>query len=117
MIIKNIIILFILQVILLFIPAILNSIVVRIICWIMNMVLTFLIIKGIEKKYYKKYDKLSSLLYNICPLLGVSIFFIAIYQLLKLEVIMYLIKYYIPLFIGVYVINLIYVLIRNIKHS
>lgn len=117
MIIKSIIILFILQVILLFIPAIINNGVVNIICWIINMFLTFLIIKGIEKKYYKKYDKLASLLYNICPLLGVSIIFIVIYQLKKLEVIMYLIKYYIPLFIGVYVINIIYVILKKIKHS
>lgn len=117
MIIKSIIVLFFLQVILLFIPTIINKSIISIICFVINMTLTFLIIKGIEKKYYKKYDRLTSMLYNLCPLLGISIIFSVIYQLFKLDVIMYLIKYYIPLFIGVYVINFIYLIFKKKKHS
>ncbi len=117
MIIKNIIVLFVLQIILLFMPAFINYSVVNIIFWLINIIFTFMIIKDVEKKYYKRYDKLSSMLYNLCPLLGVSIIFIIMYTLFKGEVILYLIKYYIPLYIGVYIVNIGYLIYKKLRHS
>lgn len=116
-IVKNIIVLFILQIVLLTIPAFFSNAIGNIICFTINMFLTFIIIKDIEKKYYKKYDQLSSMLYNICPLLGVTGIFVIIYKLFKREVILYLIKYYIPLYIGVYIVNIGYLIYKKIRHS
>lgn len=111
MIIKSIVVLFIVQAILLIVPTLFHNMIINLICLAINMILTFIIIKGIEKKYYKKYDRLASMLYNLCPLLGVSIIFIVIYQLSKQEAIKYLLEYYIPLFIGIYLINIMYLVI------
>ncbi len=115
MLVKNIISLFILQVILLAVPIFNSSIVGNITCFIINVLGTFIIIKLVEKEYYKKYNKINSLLYNVCPLLGVSIIFIIIYKIFKLEVLYYLTKYYISLFVGVYLVNVIYVITEYIK--
>lgn len=115
MFIRNIISLFILQVILLAVPIFNSSIVVNITCFIINVLGTFLIIKLVEKQYYKKYNKINSLLYNLCPLLGVSIIFIIVYRICKLEMLDYLMKYYICLFLSVYLFNIVYIIEEYLK--
>ena len=83
----------------------------------MNAVLCWYYIKQIEKMYYKKYDKLSSMLYNICPLIGVSLMLGLSYYITKEESIIYLLEYYLQLFIAIYLINLVYVIIKNINNK
>ena len=87
------------------------------ICFTMNAVLCWYYIKQIEKMYYKKYDKLSSMLYNICPLIGVSLMLGLSYYITKEESIIYLLEYYLQLFIAIYLINLVYVIIKNINNK
>lgn len=82
----------------------------------LNAVLSWYYIKEIEKLYYKKYDKLSSMLYNVCPLIGVILLSIVSYSVLKLESSYILIGYYVPLYIAIYLINLIYVIVKNINN-
>ena len=83
----------------------------------LNAVLSWYYIKEIEKLYYKKYDKLSSMLYNVCPLIGVILLSIVSYSILKLESSYILIGYYVPLYIAIYLINLIYVIVKNINNK
>ena len=50
-----------------------------------NVLVTWFALKQIEMLYYKKYDKLSSMLYNICPLIGVSILLAIIYFITRFD--------------------------------
>ncbi|HPZ23478.1 MAG TPA: hypothetical protein PLC25_01375 [Bacilli bacterium] len=77
-----------------------------------NVLVTWFALKQIEMLYYKKYDKLSSMLYNICPLIGVSILLAIIYFITRFDYVIILLKYYVPLFMCVYVINLIYIIYK-----
>jgi hypothetical protein len=109
--------LFLVQVFLLILPIIIDNIsYITYISFIINAFISWYIIKQIEKIYYKKYNKWSSMLYNICPLLDVTVSLSILYYIYKSDNILFLMKYYIPLFIVIYIINLIYVLI-NIKHK
>ena len=81
-----------------------------------NAILSWYIIKQVEMLYYKKYNKLSSMLYNICPLIGICLLLGISYYLYKSDSILFLIKYYIPLFITIYFINFIYIIFK-IKHK
>lgn len=116
LILRYVVLLFLLELISLYI-LVLNNVIVNIISLIINVICTFIIIKRIEKRYYKKFNKLSSLLYNLCPLLGVSILFIIINYLFPIPAISYLKMYYITVFILAYLINIIYIIICNFKHS
>ncbi len=86
------------------------------ICFTINAVLCWYYIKQIEKLYYTRYDKLSSMLYNICPLIGICLLLSISYYLYKSDSILFLIKYYIPLFVTIYFINFIYIIFK-IKHK
>ena len=83
----------------------------------LNVVLSWYYIKQIEKLYYKKYDKLASMLYNVCPLIGISLLTGITYYFTKLDSVLFLVKYYIPLYIAIYLINLIYIIIKNINNK
>jgi hypothetical protein len=87
------------------------------ICFTINAVLCWYYIKQIEKLYYTRYDKLSSMLYNICPLIGISLLLGLSYYITKEESILFLLEYYLQLFITIYLINLIYVIIKNINNK
>ncbi len=109
--------LFLVQVFLLILPIIIDNIsYITYISFIINAFISWYIIKQIEKIYYKKYNKWSSMLYNICPLLDITVSLSILYYIYKSDSILFLMKYYIPLFIVIYIINLIYVLV-NIKHK
>lgn len=82
-----------------------------------NSIITFYIIKSVEKIYYKKYNKLNSLLYNLCPLIGVSIMFIILSNVFNNMLINYLRNYYIITYILAYIINAIYLIISKLRHS
>ena len=87
------------------------------ICFFFFFLLCWYYIKQIEKLYYKKYDKLSSMLYNICPLIGISLLLGLSYYITKEESILFLLEYYLQLFITIYLINLIYVIVKNINNK
>lgn len=91
--------------------------IVNVSMFLINAFLSFIIIKRIEKRYYQKYRQLASALYNLCPLLGVSIFLLVLNYFWKEVFIHYLMNYYITLFIVIYIINLIYLLIWRVKRS
>lgn len=84
---------------------------------IINALLTFVIIKMVEKKYYKKYNELNSLLYNICPLLGILLIFFFVEKIYSSDSILFLKNYYIITFLLYYIINAIYLIICKLKHS
>jgi hypothetical protein len=99
-----------LQVLFFVLPYIYSGSFIRGACFTLNIMFTFVVIKRLEKVYYKnKSKKLISLLYMICPLIGVSILSYISYVLTK--DLLY-VKYYIPMFIGIYIVNIIY-LIKN----
>ena len=108
----------IVQILLVLLPMIIENNIPYIteILFIINAIICWYIIKQVEMLYYKKYNKLSSMLYNICPLIGICLLFGISYYFTKSEDILLLMKYYIPLFVVIYFINLIYVLIK-IKHK
>ena len=83
----------------------------------LNAVLCWYYIKQIEMLYYKNYDKLSSMLYNICPLIGICLMLGATYYITKEESVLFLLEYYLQLFITIYLINLIYIIIKNINNK
>jgi len=118
-IIKYIFLLLITEIILFVIPLMIYNIPTYIvnIFFSMNAIISWYYIKQIEKLYYKKYNKLSSMLYNICPLIGISLLLGITYYIFKLDSILFLIQYYIPLYITIYLINLIYIIIKNINNK
>ena len=81
-----------------------------------NGVLSLLVIKEVEKMYYKKYNTWSSLLYMICPLLGMVLLYIINAVFIKNEAFLEVSLYYVVLFTVVYLFNFIYILIKG-KHK
>ncbi len=81
-----------------------------------NGVLSLLVIKEVEKMYYKKYNTWSSLLYMICPLLGMALLYIINAIFIKNEAFFEVSLYYVVLFTVVYLFNFIYLLIKG-KHK
>ncbi len=83
---------------------------------LINAFVSWYIIKNVEKLYYKRYQTFHSLLYMICPLIGEIVVFGVLYIIFKLPSVFFLLKYYLVLYILVYIINIIYVIInRNEK--
>ena len=81
--------------------------------FLLNTVCAWFFIKNIEKMYYPKYDKLSSMLYNICPFIGVILLYLFDKYILKSEMsVMFL--YFVYLFLSVYIFNGLYVLFKII---
>ena len=74
---------------------------------VLNCVISWLLIKKVEKGYYSKYNKLSSMLYMLCPIIGVSLLVIVFYLIYKEAFIM---NYYLILMSSIYCINGIYVM-------
>lgn len=79
-----------------------------------NVVITLMAIKNIEKIYYSKYKEFSSLLYMACPLVGVGGILYIIYLVTESDAIYFLMTYYIPLFICIYILNFTYILYKYI---
>lgn len=73
----------------------------------LNIFLTWLTIKKVEKGYYKNYNKVMSMLYMICPVIGISLTMYVIY-LFTHE--LFLCKYYVTLIVGVYLLNTLYII-------
>ena len=73
----------------------------------LNIVFTWKFIKKIEMGYYNKYNRFNSMLYMICPVIGISLTMYVIY-LLTHE--LFLCKYYITLIVGVYILNTLYII-------
>lgn len=84
---------------------------------IFNSIITFYMIKCIEKMYYKKYNRINSLLYNLCPLIGISLIFLLLSSLIKYDFIIFLRDYYICVFLIYYMINALYIIISKFEHS
>ena len=81
--------------------------------FLINTVCVWFFIKNIEKLYYPKYDKLSSMLYNLCPFIGVVILYLIAKYILKSEITgMFL--YFVYLFLSVYIFNGLYILFKTI---
>lgn len=81
--------------------------------FLLNTLCTWFFIKNIEKMYYPKYDKLSSMLYNICPFIGVVILYLIAKYIFKSEITgMFL--YFVYLFLSVYIFNGLYILFKTI---
>lgn len=112
LVIKNSILLLLTQILLFIIPGLYLCKEVSYIGFILNIIVTWIIIKNVEKKYYKNYYKSWSLLYMICPVIGVLLLSYIIYLTTKET---FLINYYIALIIGVYILNIIYIIYRKIK--
>ena len=83
-------------------------------CFLLNMICTWYIIKNIEKGYYKNYNKINSMLYMSCPLIGISIVTYIFYRITHIEVVF---NYYISLFIGIFIVNIIYILIKYARNK
>lgn len=81
-----------------------------------NALLSWFVIKKVEKMYYKKYNTLSSLLYNICPLIGITILYIINAVFIKSEALFDLTIYYVLIFIVIYILNFVYIL-NCLKHK
>ncbi len=82
-----------------------------------NVVITLMAIKNIEKIYYSRYKKFSSLLYMACPFVGVGGILYIIYLITSSEAIYFLMTYYIPLFMCIYILNFIYILYNYITNG
>ena len=78
-----------------------------------NSFLSWLILKQIEKMYYKKYDRWMSMLYNICPLIGIIVVFGGIYYINQSKACLLLLYYYIPIFVLIYLMNFSYIIIKR----
>lgn len=113
-ILKNVIYLIVSQVVLLSSLMITNKF-VSLLMFIVNAFVTWGIIKRVEKRYYKKYNHFASMLYNICPLIGVSIILYLLSISLELDSIWYLFKYYLGVFLVGYIFNSIYVLVMTLR--
>ena len=97
-----------LQVLFFVLPYIASGLFIQGACFSLNVILTFIVIKKIEKEYYKnKSKKLISLLYMVCPLIGMSILSYISYLILKDLI---FVKYYIPMFIAIYILNILYLI-------
>ena len=118
-IIKYIFLLLITEVALFVVPTLMYDVFVDLsnILFSLNAVLCWYYIKQIEKLYYKRYDKLPSMLYNICPLVGIILLFELSYFITRADSILFLMEYYLQLFISIYMINLIYIIIKNINNK
>lgn len=81
--------------------------------FLINTVCAWFFIKNIEKLYYPKYDKLSSMLYNICPFIGVVILYLIAKYILKSEI-TGIFLYFVYLFLSVYIFNGLYILFKTI---
>lgn len=84
---------------------------------ILNSLVTWYCIKKVERLYYHKYNKASSLLYNACPLIGVALVFLIIYKISNNSGILYLAYYYVSLFSIIFFINFVYISINIIKNN
>lgn len=113
--IKYIVVLAVLEIIYLVIPNIIEISFIAHTMFILNIISTWFIIKQIEKKYYQKYNKISSMLYNLCPILGITLLLLIVYYFSKLEAYLYLLIYYLVLFSGVLCLNLIYIIANRNK--
>ena len=82
--------------------------------FIVNVILSWILIKRVEKMYYPKYNKINSMLYMICPVIGVSLISFIIYLITKETFIM---RYYIILVSAIYGANLVYILYNYIKNK
>ncbi len=90
-----------------------ESKIVSIILFIINIIYTWVLIKSIEKKYYSKYDKFSSMLYNICPLIGVVILYLLDKYIFRSDLsLMFL--FFVYIFLGEYILNVIYILSKRL---
>lgn len=84
---------------------------------LINVFLSFAIIKHVEKLYYKKYNTFYSMLYMSCPLIGIVLVFGSLSIILKLHSINFLFRYYLMVYICVYIIDFFYVIFKMIFGS
>ena len=112
LVIKSTLMLLLTQIILFIIPTFIDNVLINNISFSLNVIVTWLIIKSVEKKYYKNYDKYWSMLYMLCPLIGI-ILITTIFQLIGID--SAILTYYTALIISVYFANIIYIFIRKIR--
>ena len=111
-IIMTIIKIFIVQILFFLLPLYTNNLFIEGATFTINIILTWVFIKDLEKEYYKKYNKVSSILYMSCPLVGIIILML----LLNKYIDKIFINYYIYLFIGIFILNILYI-IRCLVHK
>jgi len=78
-----------------------------------NAFFTFLLIKYIEIYFYKeKASGPMSMIYNICPFIGISLLAFIVSKLIHDNIIF---NYYLSISVYMYLLNIIYLFIREIK--
>lgn len=97
------------QIIFFLIPILIYNKIVVEVSIVLNSLISWWLIKNVEKLYYKKYNDWNSLLYMICPLLGEVFILGLLSHIWKLPSLIFLFKYYLIVYILVYVINIFYV--------
>jgi len=110
---KNTLLLFLLQFICFVIPMLIFKLWIIIIGFIINSIFSFYLIKDIEKKYYDKYNKIASMLYMFCPFLGILILTGVINHIFDNQPFKIMMAYYIPLYTLILLINLTYIIIKH----
>ena len=105
------------QLVLFFLPLVIGSVINNYLavykCMIFNSLFTFYLVKKVEKEYYSKYNKINSMLYMVCPFLGI----LALTYLIELFGKAYQYKlffyYYIIVYGLVLFINIIYIIFQH----
>ena len=75
------------QLVLFFLPLVIGSVINNYlavyICMIFNSLFTFYLVKKVEKEYYSKYNKINSMLYMVCPFLGIIALIVLLSEIFK----------------------------------
>lgn len=110
---RNTLLLFFLQFMLFIIPLLIYNIWFILICFVFNGISSFCLLKDIEKRYYKKYNKWDSMLYMFCPFLGILILTGVINHIIDNLALKIMMAYYIPLYTFILILNIIYIIIKH----
>lgn len=111
----NLLFLFLVNAFLFFVPLLLNNKFLIILFFFINAYVSWMILKKIEKGYYKRYKNFFSLLYMSCPLIGVSVLIVLLYYFKRSLMFKTLMFYYIPLYLVILVINLGYIILKKVR--
>lgn len=105
--------LIIVQVLFFIIPTLVYSKMIMVVSILLNSSICWWLIKSVEKMYYDKYKNWNSLLYMICPLLGEVIILGGSFVIFRLDSLFFLFRYYLVVYVLVYIINVFYVAKNN----
>lgn len=93
-------------------PFYFNYLLIDVVLFLINGLLSWYIIKSIEKKYYQRYQSYFSILYMSCPLIGVILLSGLLYYF-SIPGISYLTSYFCKLYLLIFIINIGYVIFKR----